>query len=227
MGVAELPDPSGEDSSQVRLLHDVAKIHATVDNPNLARRAAAARPAGAAVRGRRLAAETDLPPQEAARGVRSLTWAHEDQGQELAGPGLNALVGTVSTSFGRAGDRGRPAARRQRELGPGCRLVRRRSGPDRRATGCTGIVVVRADSAFYSAAFTRAVRRAARSSRSRADEPARPGGHRGHRRGRLGAHPLYPPSGMTSCGAGLRRRGRRDPPIPRLPRRKARRSPPG
>ncbi|HEX9359455.1 MAG TPA: hypothetical protein VF933_37290 [Streptosporangiaceae bacterium] len=36
-----------------------------------------------------------------------------------------------------------------------------------RATGCTGILVVRADSAFYSAVFTSAVRRAGRSSRSR------------------------------------------------------------
>src|SRR6478752_510958 len=40
MGVAEATTfPSGEDTSQVRLLHDLAKIHATFDDPNLVSRA--------------------------------------------------------------------------------------------------------------------------------------------------------------------------------------------
>jgi len=40
MGVAEAATfPSGEDTSQVRLLHDLAKIHATFDDPNLVSRA--------------------------------------------------------------------------------------------------------------------------------------------------------------------------------------------
>src|SRR6266480_5120738 len=34
-----LPDPGGEDTSQVRLLHDLAKIHASFDDPNLVSRA--------------------------------------------------------------------------------------------------------------------------------------------------------------------------------------------
>src|SRR5690348_15111627 len=40
MGVAEATTfPSREDTSQVRLLHDLAKIHATFDDPNLVSRA--------------------------------------------------------------------------------------------------------------------------------------------------------------------------------------------
>ena len=34
-----LPDPGGEDTSQVRLLHSLAKIQATFDDPNLVSRA--------------------------------------------------------------------------------------------------------------------------------------------------------------------------------------------
>src|SRR6266480_7941046 len=34
-----LPDPGGEDTSQVRLLHDLAKINATFDDPRLVSRA--------------------------------------------------------------------------------------------------------------------------------------------------------------------------------------------
>ena len=40
MGVAEATTfPSREDTSQMRFLHDLAKIHATFDNPNLVSRA--------------------------------------------------------------------------------------------------------------------------------------------------------------------------------------------
>src|SRR5215468_11020119 len=40
MGVAEATTfPGREDTSQVRLLHDLAKIHATFDDPNLVSRA--------------------------------------------------------------------------------------------------------------------------------------------------------------------------------------------
>jgi hypothetical protein len=35
----KLPDPNREDTSQVRLLHDLAKIHASFDDPNLVSRA--------------------------------------------------------------------------------------------------------------------------------------------------------------------------------------------
>jgi len=40
MGVAEATTfPGREDTSQVRLLHDLAKIHTTFDDPNLVSRA--------------------------------------------------------------------------------------------------------------------------------------------------------------------------------------------
>ena len=81
------------------------------------------------------------------------------QGKSLLVRGLNALAATISTA-GRPGDRRHPAARRQRQFRPWCRVVCHRSGHAARATGCTGTLVVRADSAIYSAAFTGAVRRA-------------------------------------------------------------------
>jgi hypothetical protein len=82
------------------------------------------------------------------------------QGKSLLVRGLNALAATISTPLGapviaatrlRGGNAGsaRGAARFATQA------VR-----TARAAGCSGILVVRADSAFYSAAFTRAIRRA-------------------------------------------------------------------
>jgi hypothetical protein len=82
------------------------------------------------------------------------------QGKSLLVRGLNALAATISTPLGapviaatrlRGGNAG--SAR-------GAASFATEAVGTARATGCTGIVVVRADSAFYSAAFTSAVRRA-------------------------------------------------------------------
>ena len=82
------------------------------------------------------------------------------QGKSLLLRGLSALVATVSTPLGA------PVIAATRLRGGNAASAR---GAARfaaeavgtaRAAGCTGIVVVRADSAFYSAAFTGAVRRA-------------------------------------------------------------------
>jgi Transposase DDE domain group 1 len=82
------------------------------------------------------------------------------QGKSLLVRGLNALAATISTPLGapviaatrlRGGNAGsaRGAARFAAE-----------AVATARATGCSGILVARADSAFYSAAFTSAVRAA-------------------------------------------------------------------
>src|SRR5437660_9109829 len=82
------------------------------------------------------------------------------QGKSLLVRGLNALAATISTPLGapviaatrlRGGSAG--SAR-------GAASFAAEAVGTARATGCTGIVVVRADSAFYSAAFTSAVRAA-------------------------------------------------------------------
>jgi hypothetical protein len=90
--------------------------------------------------------------------VRCGVRAHEDPGQEPAGPGLNVLAATISTLVGAPVI----AATRLR----GGNAASSRSGASfatvpvtaARAAGCTGILVLRADSPFYSAAFTRASR---------------------------------------------------------------------
>jgi hypothetical protein len=82
------------------------------------------------------------------------------QGKSLLVRGLNALAATISTPLGapvvvatrlRGGNAG--SAR-------GAASFVTQAVHAARATGCTGTLVVRADSAFYSAAFTGAVRRA-------------------------------------------------------------------
>ncbi len=82
------------------------------------------------------------------------------QGKSLLVRGLNALAATISTPLAapviaatrlRGGNAG--SAR-------GAASLATEAVATARATGCTGTVVVRADSAFYSAAFTGAVRRA-------------------------------------------------------------------
>ena len=83
------------------------------------------------------------------------------QGKSLLVRGLNALAATISTPLAAPVIAGHPAARRQRRLRPAAPPVfATESVGTARAAGCTGTLVVRADSAFYSAAFTGAVRRA-------------------------------------------------------------------
>jgi hypothetical protein len=83
------------------------------------------------------------------------------QGKGLLVRGLNALAATISTPLAApviAGTRlrgGNAASAR------GAASFAAASVSTARATGCAGTLVVRADSAFYSAAFTGAVRRAA------------------------------------------------------------------
>jgi hypothetical protein len=82
------------------------------------------------------------------------------QGKSLLVRGLNALVATISTPLGA------PVIAATRLRGGNASSARGAAGfasgavAAARAAGCTGIVVVRADSAFYSAAFTGAVRAA-------------------------------------------------------------------
>jgi Transposase DDE domain group 1 len=82
------------------------------------------------------------------------------QGKSLLVRGLNALAATISTPLGApviaaARLRGGNAASSRGAASFAGEAVR-----TARATGCTGIIVVRADSAFYSAAFAWAVRAA-------------------------------------------------------------------
>jgi hypothetical protein len=253
--------PSGEDTSQVRLLHDLAKIHATFDDPNLvsraglvpvmalAQRAGLAALAGEHVRiGRRCGvnAQVKVPcvvagmiagadsiddlgllrhgampalfggiraPSTLGSFLRSFTWGNARQVEKVSrlllaglarrapllpgrdilafldidsmqkrvyghakqgaafGPakvqgktvlvrGLNALAATIGTPLGApviaaTRLRGGNAASARGAASFAAEAVRAA-----RATGCTGTLLVRADSAFYSAAFTGAVRAA-------------------------------------------------------------------
>jgi len=82
------------------------------------------------------------------------------QGKSLLVRGLNALAATISTPLGA------PVIAATRLRGGNAASARGAASfateavHTARATGCSGILVVRADSAFYSAAFTGAVRRA-------------------------------------------------------------------
>jgi hypothetical protein len=82
------------------------------------------------------------------------------QGKSLLVRGLNALAATISTPLGA------PVIAATRLRGGNANSARGAASfatqavGAARATGCTGIVVTRADSAFYSAAFTGAVRAA-------------------------------------------------------------------
>jgi hypothetical protein len=82
------------------------------------------------------------------------------QGKSLLVRGLNALAATISTPLGApviaaTRLRGGTAASAR-----GAASFAKHAVSTARATGCTGTLVVRADSAFYSAAFTGAVRAA-------------------------------------------------------------------
>jgi Transposase DDE domain group 1 len=82
------------------------------------------------------------------------------QGKSLLVRGLNALAATISTPLGApmiAGTRLRGGTANSAR--GAARFAAQAVGTAREA-GCTGIVVARADSAFYSAAFTGAVRAA-------------------------------------------------------------------
>jgi hypothetical protein len=74
--------------------------------------------------------------------------------------GLNALAGTVSTPLGAPVIAGTRLRGGNANSARGAASFAAEAVGTARATGCTGIVVVRADSAFYSAVFTSAVRRA-------------------------------------------------------------------
>ena len=82
------------------------------------------------------------------------------QGKSLLVRGLNALAATISTPLAA------PVIAATRLRGGSANSARGAASlateavVTARATGCTGTLVVRADSAFYSAAFTGAVRRA-------------------------------------------------------------------
>ena len=123
---------------------------------------AAARQGHRGVRGHRLDAKARLRAQEAGRGVR----AHQDPGEKPLVRGLNALAATISTPVAA------PVIAATRLRGGNAASARgaasfaTASVTTARSAGCSGILVARADSAFYSAAFTGAVRRAGRSSPS-------------------------------------------------------------
>jgi hypothetical protein len=82
------------------------------------------------------------------------------QGKSLLIRGLNTLAATISTPLGApviAATRLRGGTANSSR---GAASFAKRAVKTARATGCSGIVVVRADSAFYSSAFTGAVRAA-------------------------------------------------------------------
>jgi hypothetical protein len=118
------------------------------------------------------------------------------QGKSLLVRGLNALVATVSTPLGA------PVIAATRLRGGTANSARGAASfvagsvPTARAAGCTGTIVVRMDSAFYSAAACGAARARCRGLllRHRGDEPARAGRDRGHPRRRLDPHPIPPRS---------------------------------
>ena len=135
------------------------------------------------------------------------------QGKSLLVRGLNALAATISTPLAAPVIAGHQAARRQRGLRPGRRVASPpQSVATARAAGCTGILVARADSAFYSAAFTGAVRAAGAffSVTVRMDPKVKAAiaAIAGHCLDARSATPAR--SGMTSCAAGS--------PTPRWPR---------
>src|SRR5690242_18112440 len=116
------------------------------------------------LRGRDVLASIDIDAQQKrvyGRQKQGAAFGHAKiQGKSLLVRGLNALAATISTPLGApviAGTRlrGGSAASARGAASFAAEAVRTARG-----TGCSGIVVVRADSAFYSAAFTSAVRRA-------------------------------------------------------------------
>ena len=150
------------------------------------------------------------------------------QGKSLLVRGLNALAATVSTPIAAPVITGTRLRGGNAASARGAASFAATSVSTARAAGCTGTLVARADSAFYSAAFTGAVRRAGAffSLTARMDPRSRPRSRPSPKRpGQRSVTPAR--SGMTSCAAGY--------PTPtsprwntrRSPRRKGRPSPPG
>jgi Transposase DDE domain group 1 len=82
------------------------------------------------------------------------------QGKSLLVRGLNALAATISTPLAAPVIAATRLRGGNANSARGAASLATEAAATARATGCTGTVVVRADSAFYSAAFTGAVRRA-------------------------------------------------------------------
>ena len=117
--------------------------------------AAAARRRRAGVHRHGLDAKTRVRARQAGRRVR----AHENPGQELDDPRPERPGRGDLHAAGRAGDRGHPAARRQSELRRGAASLAAEAISTARQAGCTGKIVFRIDSAYYSAAVLGAIRR--------------------------------------------------------------------
>jgi hypothetical protein len=126
------------------LLHGLAKIHASFDDPNLVSRAGLV-PVMALAQRAGLAA---LAGEHVAIAGRCGVNAHLKVPCLVAGPLAAPVIAATRLRGGNAG-----SAR-------GAASFATESVSTARATGCAGTLVVRADSAFYSAAFTGAVRRA-------------------------------------------------------------------
>jgi hypothetical protein len=82
------------------------------------------------------------------------------QGKSLLVRGLNALAGTISTPLAAPVIAATRLRGGNASSARGAASLATEAVATARTTGCTGTLVVRADSAFYSAAFTGAVRRA-------------------------------------------------------------------
>jgi len=118
--------------------------------------AAAARRRNPRLHRHRLHAETRLRLRQAGRQVR----AHQDPGKSLLVKGLNALAGVISTPLsapviGAVRLRGGNAA-----SGRGAASLAKEAAGTARACGCTGLIIIRLDSGYYSAAVISAIRSA-------------------------------------------------------------------
>ena len=115
------------------------------------------------------------------------------QGKSLLVRGLNALAGVISTPLsapviGATRLRGGNAA-----SGRGAASLAKEVIGTARRCGCTGILIVRLDSGYYSASVISAIRSAGRAFLGhRADELQRPRRDRRHPRRRLDADPVSP-----------------------------------
>ena len=115
------------------------------------------------------------------------------QGKSLLVRGLNALAAVISTPLSA------PVIAATRLRGGNAASARGAAGfaaeamSTARAAGCTGLIVVRMDSAYYAAKVIAAIRRAgARFSVTVPDGPQGQGRDRGHPRGRLDGHQVSP-----------------------------------
>ena len=151
------------------------------------------------------------------------------QGKSLLVRGLNALAATISTPLAAPVIAATRLRGGNADSARGAASLATEAVATARATGCTGTLVARADSAFYSAAFTGAVRAAgAFFSVTVQMNPHVKAAIAAIPRGRLDSHPIPPRDlGRPAALLGLRRPGRRDPPIPPSPPRRGRPSPPG